>query len=515
AFIFDEFEFSAVNPNIPPDLVVSAPTGLRIGNNPGDIVVKVEETTNDETPPNIFQEEGDAGELTNTAQSVNNNNTSVPDAIQGELSDSSDTDLYSVFLTGGSEFDASTDNDDTRNIDTKLYLFDSQGLEIASNDDSGNGFQSTLPTFNVSESGVYYVSVNSWDNTPFFNENGNLTGWNGDGGDTGSYTITLGNTIETIPTGNLAVNSGETLAFIGGNVTVDGIEINSPSSNIIIGGLKETGIVNINPNLTVDLPHGINRGDISLINSTILDVTGNNGGSITLNGQNININKSQVLAGIGEGLGFEDAQAGDIKINATEKVTISEGSDIFSDVNGSGIGNSGGIIINTSTLEMLDNGDISASVFGEGNAGKIEINATEKVTISESGDIVSDVEEGGIGNTGGILINTTVLEVDFSDISASVSGQGNTGKIEINATESTTISDGSELVSFVDEEGVGNTEGITINTNTLDILESSNIIADVVGEGNSGGIEINATDGITIISESSFSADVGSVFSSD
>ena len=207
--------------------------------------------------------------------------------------------------------------------------------------------------------------------------------------------------------------------------------------------------------------------------------------------------------------------SGLVEINATEKVTISEGSDIFSDVNGSGIGNSGGIIINTSTLEMLDNGDISASVFGEGNAGKIEINATEKVTISESGDIVSDVEEGGIGNTGGILINTTVLEVDFSDISASVSGQGNTGKIEINATESTTISDGSELVSFVDEEGVGNTEGITINTNTLDILESSNIIADVVGEGNSGGIEINATDGITIISESSFSADVGSVFSSD
>ena len=37
AIAFNNFEYSAVNPNLPPNLVVSVPTGLRFGDNPGDI----------------------------------------------------------------------------------------------------------------------------------------------------------------------------------------------------------------------------------------------------------------------------------------------------------------------------------------------------------------------------------------------------------------------------------------------------------------------------------------------
>ncbi|MFM5962575.1 MAG: S-layer family protein, partial [Dolichospermum sp.] len=124
----------------------------------------------------------------------------------------------------------------------------------------------------------------------------------------------------------------------------------------------------------------------------------------------------------------------------------------------------GSITIDTSTLTLEKGGFISASTFGKGDAGKIEIQATEGVTIG--GLLASAVTDTGDGNSGGITIDTSTLTLENGGfIDASTSGKGNAGNIAIKATQGVTI--GGFLSSAVTDTGVGDSGGITIDTSTI------------------------------------------------
>ncbi|MFM6404063.1 MAG: hypothetical protein ACKPGT_05175, partial [Microcystis sp.] len=83
-------------------------------------------------------------------------------------------------------------------------------------------------------------------------------------------------------------------------------------------------------------------------------------------------------------------------------------------------------------------GYISADTSGKGDAGKIEIQATEGVNVR--GELASRVNDTGEGNSGGITIDTSTLTLENGGfIDASTSGKGNAGKIEIQATEGVTV----------------------------------------------------------------------------
>ncbi|MFM6408546.1 MAG: hypothetical protein ACKPGT_29390, partial [Microcystis sp.] len=154
--------------------------------------------------------------------------------------------------------------------------------------------------------------------------------------------------------------------------------------------------------------------------------------------------------------------AGKIEIQATEGVNVR--GELASRVTATGEGNSGGITIDTSTLTLEKGGIISASTFGKGDAGKIEIQATEGVTVG--GALNSRVNDTAEGNGGSITIDTSTLTLKNGGfIDASTSGKGNAGKIEIQATEGVNVR--GELASRVTATGEGNSGGITIDTSTL------------------------------------------------
>ncbi|MFM6367545.1 MAG: hypothetical protein ACKPGN_04820, partial [Dolichospermum sp.] len=100
--------------------------------------------------------------------------------------------------------------------------------------------------------------------------------------------------------------------------------------------------------------------------------------------------------------------AGKIEIQATEGVNV--GGELTSRVNDKAVGDSGGITIDTSTLTLENDGIISASTFGKGNAGNIEIQATEGVNVR--GELASRVNDTGEGNSGGITIDTSTLTLE-------------------------------------------------------------------------------------------------------
>ncbi|HEY9880166.1 MAG TPA: hypothetical protein V6D29_17050 [Leptolyngbyaceae cyanobacterium] len=108
-----------------------------------------------------FTEVDDAGESLGTAQVIPDS-PSLLESISGILSGFDDpADLFRIFLTDGQSFSASTVGGS--DFDTRLYLFDSQGLGVYFNDDASvDTMQSTLPAntaFTPTQPGFYYLGI--------------------------------------------------------------------------------------------------------------------------------------------------------------------------------------------------------------------------------------------------------------------------------------------------------------------------------------------------------------------
>ena len=300
SIIFDNnYEFSASNPTAPPLLTVNIPIGLRFRENAGDIVVQTEGVIN-----NIaVTEEGDAGSLTSDAQTANTANTETPNSISGNLLENNDADLYQIYLPEGTTITPSTV--DGSEVDTRLFLFDQNGLGISANDDNNDTYQSTLPV--VNQAGTYYLGVSSYANAPLsangeifaysgdpnysftgpgIGANSPLSGWDNSGSASGSYTVSL----RPPSTRSLAVSPGKTLALIGGDIRFEGGKIISPGSNVYLGSVKANGVVPLSGGILLVLPDNLTKGDITTINSSLIDVSSQgdfDGGNITLVGNNI------------------------------------------------------------------------------------------------------------------------------------------------------------------------------------------------------------------------------------
>ncbi|NJN56897.1 MAG: PEP-CTERM sorting domain-containing protein [Leptolyngbyaceae cyanobacterium SL_5_9] len=115
-----------------------------------------------------FTEVDDAGESLSTAQVIPSG-SSLLESISGTLSGFDDpADLFQISLTSGQSFFASTVSG--ADFDTRLFLFDADGVGIYFNDDSSSGtLQSTLPansSFTPTQSGIYYLGISGFDYNP-------------------------------------------------------------------------------------------------------------------------------------------------------------------------------------------------------------------------------------------------------------------------------------------------------------------------------------------------------------
>ena len=155
-------------------------------------------------------------------------------------------------------------------------------------------------------------------------------------------------------------------------------------------------------------------------------------------------------------------------------------------------------------MSIGDRALIGTSVLGRGNAGDVNINATENISLVSEGNtsaIVSNVGSDAIGNGGDINITTPSLTLsNGAFLNANTSGQGNSGNITINATDNVSL-DGSGTGFFTNvrtEETVGNGGNIDITANSLAVNTQASINASTSGQGNGGNITIDATASISL-----------------
>jgi hypothetical protein len=163
-----------------------------------------------------YQEQGDAGDLPETAQATGTDTSTALSAIRGTL-EANGVDMYAIYIADPANFSATTVNDQTT-FDTQLWLFDAQGKGVVFNDQAvgtnldRSRIDNSTGCLTGRSAGVYYIAISRYNRDAIGCEEGfiwnssparavrcpdgpesgsRVTGWTGTTAIAGSYEITL------------------------------------------------------------------------------------------------------------------------------------------------------------------------------------------------------------------------------------------------------------------------------------------------------------------------------------
>ncbi|MBW4552595.1 MAG: filamentous hemagglutinin N-terminal domain-containing protein [Aphanocapsa sp. GSE-SYN-MK-11-07L] len=293
-------------------------------------------------------------------------------------------------------------------------------------------------------------------------------------------------------------DAGNILANVDGDITLtngsliqaasvgqgDAGSINlSAGGNIAISGADQTpsGIATFTSNTAVGDGKDITlkARSLALTNNALVAASTFGQG----NAGNIKIDVSDGISLVGAGqiqsLSSGRGNAGKIDINAGGDILLNGAggtnlTGISNTINPNAIGEGQDIVINARSLTLTNGAIVSASTFGQGNAGNIEI------------DVVGDVALVGAGQ-----------------IQSLTGGRGNAGKIDINAgnrirLEGTGRYETTTITNAIIGSAIGEGNNITLQANSLTISNSAIVAASTLGQGSAGNVNINISGDIAL-----------------
>jgi large exoprotein involved in heme utilization and adhesion len=292
---------------------------------------------------------------------------------------------------------------------------------------------------------------------------------------------------------NLEVKPNQNLVLVGGDVSLDRGKLTAPGGRIELGGLSTAGKIELNNKGSLNFPNNVALSDVFLNNGASVNVSAGGGGFISINARNVAVSGgSKLVAGIANKLGTPEAQAGDVVINASNKVSFDR-SRVENEVDKNALGNAGNIEITTGSLFLSHGASLNANTWGKGNAGQVIIHARDTISLDRS-FIFSKVEPNAVGYSGGIDITTRMLSlVNQAGLSATTEGKGNGGQVIIRASDTIFMTDESFVNSRVASKGDGNSGGIVISAETLSLTNKASLSTNVDynAKGNAGDIDIS------------------------
>ncbi|MBI4780709.1 MAG: filamentous hemagglutinin N-terminal domain-containing protein [Oscillatoriophycideae cyanobacterium NC_groundwater_1537_Pr4_S-0.65um_50_18] len=491
------FTFSATNPQAPPLLTVSAPIGLQYGRNPGE--VRSQGASLQVPDGQTLTLAGgavslDGGELLAPGGRVELGGVSAAGAVglnrDGSLSFPDNVARADVLMTNAASVDVRAGGGGSITVNAR-------NLEVR----GGSQLLAGIPEdLRAPEAQAGDITINATHLVRFDGEDQ-------DGSDSGAF-----NTVESGAEGS----SGSISVTTGSLEVLKGAQFDASTF-----GVGNSGSVTIYATDFIRFAgegmDGFESGARSeVVSGSSTNAVGSAGGISITTGSLEVLNGAQLSAST-SGVG----NAGSVTIHAADLVRFAgEGaagqpSGAFSNVNRRGVGNAGGVSITARSLEVTNDGEVSASTFGRGNAGSVIIRATDLVRFAgeingDSGGAFSQVNDRAIGNAGGVSITAGSLEVlNGTNLAASTFGVGNAGGVTINATglvrfdgvnESRFSSGAFSSVNFSNRRNApaeGNAGGISITTKSLELLNGGLLDASTSGVGNAGNITITARDTVS------------------
>jgi filamentous hemagglutinin family protein len=316
--------------------------------------------------------------------------------------------------------------------------------------------------------------------------------------------------LEMRPGSQIIVPNDRSIGLIGGDIIMNQGTLTAPAGKIDLIGVRTSGDISLgfqNRLLTFNLSGIKDFADINIINQSLVDTSSLRGGDIVVTGNNISISSS-VLSGdtiLGGNGRFARSQAGDIKLNATQKTTVSNGSQIINQQRFFGenpyIG--GGIFVKTGDF-TLEQSNISVSNGGgNGDTGKIEIEAVNALRIDNLSRIVNQIvgpnlrSVGNAGNT--TLTGRTIYIGNGARVTSGTGGRGNAGNITLQGLEAIDIdgvgidSNSSGIFSQINQGGVGDGGTISLAAPQISLTGGGLVSSRIAGgRGNAGTIFFKA-----------------------
>lgn len=318
---------------------------------------------------------------------------------------------------------------------------------------------------------------------------------------------TLVNDFGEFPSGLLAnVERGAT--GNGGNLTVESSTVKLRDGAQIVAstfGMGNAGNLTMEAN-KIELTGVSSGGNRSAFFANVEDAAIGKGGILNLKAQSLRLaNGAEIGATV---FGVGDGSSVTIKANNIELIGSDELTGIFTTVASKGTGIGGNLQILTDNLRVVDGSQIAVSTGGSGNAGSMEVTATQSIEIigKSSGGSSGLFGNAIIGNGDGGNLNITTEQLNLKDgATISVSnfssrnrnnppGQGKAGDINIEAKsviiDSTTPENPSSINASTLNRGGGSIH-MQIQESLI-ARNGSQILATTSGTGDGGTININS-----------------------
>ncbi|RCJ38695.1 hypothetical protein A6770_39440 [Nostoc minutum NIES-26] len=183
---------------------------------------------------------------------------------------------------------------------------------------------------------------------------------------------------------------------------------------------------------------------------------------------------------------LSQGNAGNINITANGQVSFLDGSFGSTTLESTGVGKSGDLQILADSVVVGNDSQLKVSTLGQGDAGNLTIYAPNTVEFYSNSFAFSQVEKGE-GNGGIIKIKTGSLTLNNNSfLSASSLAIGDAGSVQIQASDNVSFANKSKAFTTVQDGGRGDANNISIQARSVSVTNESFLTAGTFGEGNAG-----------------------------
>ncbi|AUS99534.1 filamentous hemagglutinin [Nostoc sp. CENA543] len=316
----------------------------------------------------------------------------------------------------------------------------------------------------------------------------------------------------------LQVPSNQTLALIGGEISLDEGFVTTPGGRIELGSVSGNSFVNFIPTdkgWTFGYEGVQNFQDITLSKAAFVGSSDFLGADVQMQGKRITITEgSQVssLAGTGgQAANFDIRASEQLELIGTTQDLYTTG--IFNEVRQNITGEGKTLSIAAPRLIVQGGAQISTITDGAERAVDLSVKAFDSTELTGYSTVFgipsglfAQVKPGGTGDGGVLTIETANLLVQGgAQVSAATFGGGKAGNLNIIASESVTVEGrtpdnliGSGLFAQVEDGATGDGGNLIIQTQKLNVLGGAQISTSARSGGKGGILTINASDYILV-----------------
>ncbi len=322
----------------------------------------------------------------------------------------------------------------------------------------------------------------------------------------------------------LEVQPRQTMSIVGGDITIRGGMLRSPSGRINIASVASAGEVVLDAAgqpLGLDVESFDRLGRIDVVEEAQIDASGASGGTVVIRSGRMQVNNALIFANTQGNM--DGAEIG-IDIHVAEEIVLANQAFIVTNTIGAGdagavrvtagslqmddaaigsttsaAGHAGRVVVDATTMTLTGGAQIGSITQGPGRGGPVTVRAAGAVRLegtSPDGSAPSGIvtQAFGMGDAGAVLVEANrVMLSDGSEINSITQGPGHGGAVTVRATDTVTLAAGN-IGTLAQGNAAGAAGDVLVDAASLTLIDGASIVSITQGPKRGGRVTVRATD---------------------